>query len=69
MREGENGTKERSEKRVFWELERRRRILEKEMENIFGKEEEEILRRGGEDNFVISILTAHLVGSLAYPKL
>jgi len=26
MREGENGTKERSEKRVFWELERRRRI-------------------------------------------
>ena len=42
MREGENGTKERSEKRVFWELERRRRILEKEMENIFGKEEEKI---------------------------
>jgi len=39
------------------------------MENIFGKEEEKILRRGGEDNFVISILTAHLVGSLAYPEL
>jgi len=26
MREGENGTKERSEKRFFWEFERRRRI-------------------------------------------
>ena len=54
MGEGENGTKERSEKRIFWGG-----IEEKEEEkNIFGKEEEKILRRGGEDNVVISILTA-----------
>jgi hypothetical protein len=48
---GENGTKERSEKRIFLgELRRRRRI--------FLEEEEKILRRGGGDNVVISILTA-----------